>query len=75
VVYAFILIWPEDGRLTIKTLASEAPYAAKGKIQKVELLGDPAALEWNLGEQGLSVKLPAKKPCDHAWTLKITGWQ
>jgi alpha-L-fucosidase len=72
-VYAFILVWPEDGRVTIKTLAANAPNG-KGKIEKIELLGQPGAMEWNQDEQGLGVKLPAKKPCDYAWVLKITGW-
>jgi alpha-L-fucosidase len=72
VVYAFILAWPEDGRVRIRTLAANAPYA-RGKIQSVELLGHRGAVEWNQDEQGLGVKLPAKKPCDHSWVLKIIG--
>jgi alpha-L-fucosidase len=72
VVYAFILAWPEDGRVTIKSLAANGPYE-KGKIRKVKLIGHPGAIEWNQDEQGLCAKLPAQKPCDYAWVLKITG--
>jgi hypothetical protein len=37
----------------------------------VELLGHGDKVTWTQDEQGLTVVMPEKKPCDHAITLKI----
>ena len=29
-------------------------------------------MQWSRDAEGLKVKLPAEKPCEHAYTLKIT---
>jgi alpha-L-fucosidase len=89
VLYAIALGWPEDRRLTIRSLA-----AAAGKITGVTLLGHagdlpwsqtadgsrgpvstslPLDLPWSQTADGLIVTLPEKKPCDHAFALKILG--
>ncbi len=41
-------------------------------IQAVELLGSTARLKWTRNSQGLEIELPAKKPCDYAFAVKIT---
>jgi alpha-L-fucosidase len=39
----------------------------------VELLGHKGKLKFTQSASGLVVSLPAQKPCDFAWSLKITG--
>ena len=67
-LYAIALAWPKDGKLLIKSLASDA-----GKVTSVSLLGHAGPLAWTQGEQGLEVTLPAQKPCEHAFALKVLG--
>ena len=68
VLYAIALGWPEDGKLLVRTLAAPA-----GKIESVSLLGCAAPLRWSQQADGLAVTLPAEKPCQHAYVLKISG--
>jgi len=63
-LYAFIMGWPER-EAVIKSLASSA------KVANVELLGFKGKLQWSQNETGLTVTMPAEKPCDHAIVLKI----
>jgi len=68
-IYAIILGWPaESGVVHIRSLAT-----GKGldRIGAVTLLGHRGPLESRRDEQGLSVTLPAARPCDFAYTLKI----
>jgi alpha-L-fucosidase len=70
-LYAFFMGWPEK-EIVIAPLATNGKYIA-GKIQNVELLGFPGKVQWAQDEKGLTVQLPAKKPCNHAYALKIEG--
>jgi alpha-L-fucosidase len=63
--------WPEDGRVTIKSLADKSDSTV-GTIRRIELLGYKGNLEWHRSAEGLMLQLPAHKPCDYAWVLKIT---
>jgi alpha-L-fucosidase len=47
--------------------------ASSGKIETVELLGHKGALLFTQDADGLKVQMPADKPCDYAYALKITG--
>ena len=47
-LYAIILAWPEDGRITVKSLG-EGSALSKLKIKTVELAGSKAKLKWNRG--------------------------
>ena len=67
-LYAIALDWPSDGRLLVASLARPA-----GKIESVRLLGSGDAVVWSQQDDGLLVTLPAKKPCDHAFALKVEG--
>jgi alpha-L-fucosidase len=70
-LYAFALAWPAAGKVTIKTLAKgSAGYP--GEVAKVELLGSKGALPFVRDTTGLVVNLPAQKPHDYAYALKIT---
>lgn len=71
-LYASALGWPEDGKLTVRTLAAGASGVV-GDVTRVSLLGSPASLAWERTAAGLVVTLPAEKPCDHAYALKIEG--
>jgi alpha-L-fucosidase len=70
VLYAIALGWPEDGRLTIATLAEGRPEYP-GRIGRVELLGSPGALRFTRDAAGLAVTLPEQRPNEFAYVLKI----
>ncbi len=70
VLYAFIMGWPEK-LVLIKPLATSSPLKP-AKISNVELLGYSNKMIWTQDEQGLTVVMPEKKPCDYAITLKIS---
>ena len=71
-LYAFLMGWPDQGRLEIPALASNRSYVA-GKIQRMTLLGSRGKLTWKHDADGLTVQLPAEKPCDFSCVLKIDG--
>jgi len=70
VLYAFALAWPDDGKLTIETLAAGRSEYPK-QIGRVELLGATGPLPFTRTADGLVVTLPAAKPNEYAWALKI----
>ncbi len=72
VLYATAMGWPDDGKLTVQTLAANSPGIV-GKVKNVSLLGSPEKPAWAQTADGLVVTLPAQKPCDHAYALKIEG--
>ncbi len=72
VLYAIALGWPEDGQLLVRSLA-KVENGPANRITKVTLLGHRGRLQWTQTSEGLSVRLPATRPCDHAVTLKILG--
>lgn len=65
-IYAICLGWPGND-FVIRSMVSLYP----GEIKKITLLGDGKPLQWKLSEDGLYVERPEKKPCAHAYTLKI----
>ena len=67
--YASLLAWPGE-QVTIHSLAASAGLWDR-TIDAVHLLGHSEALDWSLGEDGLTVDLPATAPCQHAFVLKI----
>jgi len=67
-VYAWLMAWPADGRVIVRSLAEGA-----GKVTGVALLGHSAQVDWQQTGDGLVVKLPAEKPCEFASCLKIVG--
>ena len=70
-VYAISTGWPESGTLLLPEIKSEADFASKG-IAKIELLGSDEAISWTITSDGLSITLPREKPCDIAYSFKIT---
>jgi hypothetical protein len=69
-LYAIAFGWPQDGKLTIQTLATTQNI--KGTIRDVQLLGGPK-VAWTRNEMGLEVTMPAQQSGDNAWVLKIEG--
>ncbi|MBS1503298.1 MAG: glycoside hydrolase, partial [Bacteroidetes bacterium] len=70
-LYTFFMGWPQDGKITINQLADDGPYSV-GKIELVELLGH-GKVQFTRDSEGLNVSLPSQKPCDYAYTLKLSG--
>jgi len=69
-LYAIFMAWPGE-QAVITSLAKGAPSA--GTVKGVSLLGHNGALQFKQDEEGLRVKMPAERPCDYAFALKITG--
>jgi len=67
-VYAVALAWPENRLMVVEALAK-----GKAMVKDVALLGYHGPLPWTQTAAGLEVKLPAQKPGDHAFTLKIAA--
>jgi alpha-L-fucosidase len=65
-LYAIALAWPESGKLTIRSLAGRS-------ITSVRMLGVSDPLKFTRGSRGLVVNLPASRPCDHAYVLRLEG--
>jgi alpha-L-fucosidase len=71
-VYAFLMGWPETGKLSIQALGSGAPHLAR-PVERVELLGSGVALAFRQTAEGLQVTLPAERPAlAYASALKIS---
>jgi alpha-L-fucosidase len=70
-LYAFLLGWPEDPAVVIPSLASGSTQLNGRKLTSLSLLGHDGKIEWSQTDQGLTVKLPEKAPCEHAVALKI----
>lgn len=65
-LYAIALAWPENGKLLVKSLDH-----SRTKVTAVSLLGHKGKLKWTQSAAGLSVDLPAQKPCDYAFAFRI----
>ncbi|MCX5676552.1 MAG: alpha-L-fucosidase [Planctomycetota bacterium] len=70
-LYAFVMGWPADGRIAIRSLARFPEVT--GRITDVSLLGYAGKVKWVHDADGLAVQLPAEKPCDYAVALRMTG--
>lgn len=68
-LYAVVHAWPADEKVVIRSLATDSAYWP-GKISSVKLLGG-GKLKSTRDANGLTVMLPAKKPCEIAFALKI----
>lgn len=73
-LYAIVMDWPGE-HAVITALAIGSPDLPPGEITKVELLGASEPLEFTQNAEGLIVTMPAQKPCDYAFVLKIAGFQ
>lgn len=69
VLYAIVMDWPEERFRVVSFGKNTAPDI---NITAVSLLGCHEPLPWQVGENGLELRVPERKPCKHAYTLKIT---
>lgn len=67
--YAIVLNWDKDGVL-IKSLDKNA--IADAKILDVKLLGSDEKIQWKQTDQGLKLSFPSQKPCNYAYSFKIS---
>jgi alpha-L-fucosidase len=70
-LYAIALAWPEDGKLTIKSLAKGSANRDLN-IRNVQLLGYPGELKWTHEDNGVIIQVPAQKAGDYAYVFKIS---
>ena len=71
-VYAFVMGWPQDGKVNIRSMRSATPHLRK-RIARVELVSTGRPLAFRQTADGLQVTLPAYKPAlAYANALKIT---
>jgi alpha-L-fucosidase len=68
-LYATALDWPQDGVMRIRSLSDGSDLL--GDIKRIDLLGHNGKLSWARNAEGLAVSLPEKRPCRHAFVLKI----
>jgi alpha-L-fucosidase len=69
-LYAIALAWPANGTLVIKSLASGSSLNQK-QIRKVQMLGYKGKLKWSQTSDGLTIDLPARRPGNYAFAIKI----
>ena len=69
-LYAICLGLPGD-ETTIGSLKS----LRESGISSVRMLGVDRELEWSFAEEGLKIKTPDERPCEHAYAFKIVSPQ
>lgn len=67
-IYAIILNWGDS--VLIKSLNKKV--IGDAKIVNVELLGSDQKIVWQETEEGLLLNMPQNKPCDYAYSFKIS---
>lgn len=70
-LYAIVLAWPADGKVTVRSLG-RSTAALAGEVKSVELVGATGQLKWTRDDQGLHVALPKTRPTEYALALRIT---
>jgi alpha-L-fucosidase len=73
-LYVYFLGWPDGGKLVIHTLGTgtpDKPALLDKTIASVSLLGSTEKIAWTRDADGLHVTLPATKPCDDVFALKL----
>jgi len=69
-LYATALAWPQDGKITIRSLAAGSSHYPR-EISRVELVGSKNRLTFHRDGAGLTVDMPEQKPNEYAYVLKI----
>ena len=72
-LYAIALAWPENGQLTIKSLAQGLPNDIN--VKTIQLLGSNAPVKWTRDGSGLHLQLPAQKTGEYAYVFKLSPGQ
>ena len=74
VLYAVLLDWPSNGAVVVSSLGTgtaERPALLTQKIASVALLGSTDKIGWSRDAGGLHATLPARRPGNDAFTLKL----
>ncbi|MEM8911344.1 MAG: alpha-L-fucosidase C-terminal domain-containing protein [Planctomycetota bacterium] len=71
VLYVTGLKWPDDHKVSVKTLASGGEHFPEA-IGSVMLLGHESPVHFSRDEDGLHVELPTDHPSEFAYVLKVT---
>ena len=71
-LYAFVMAWPDSGRVTIKSLATGSAHAP-GTVERVELLGSVTPLQHARTGDGLTITMPERRVGEYVYTLEISG--
>lgn len=70
-LYAHVLAWPDNGKVTIKSLAEGNPLLG-GSIEQISIVGTESQPTFKQTEEGLIVVLPEEmKPCEISFVIKI----
>ncbi|WP_419805901.1 alpha-L-fucosidase [Terriglobus sp.] len=70
-LYAFVLAWPADGIVRVKTLRRGGEHAPPRGVQRVELIGAPGPLRFQQTAEALLVTMPPEKPNPYAYVLRM----
>ena len=78
-LYAIVLAWPEDGRVTITSLGMGTNLYARA-VDKVEILNGieafngpaPERINWTRDAEGLKIELPVARRTEHPVAVRIT---
>jgi alpha-L-fucosidase len=71
-LFAFVMDWPADGNLVIKSLAVGAATGA-GNVERVSIIGVDEPLKFTRDANGLNITLPAEKVGNYVYGFKING--
>jgi alpha-L-fucosidase len=71
ILYVTGLDWPENNKITIKSLASGSELYQE-EVKSISMLGSDNKLTWERSNKGLTVTLPKKRPSEFAYVLKVT---
>ena len=70
-LYAILFGWPDSGVERVISLAKQSNEGF-GHVGSVEMLGSQGTLTFKQDDDALNVTLPAEKPCQGSYVLKIT---
>jgi alpha-L-fucosidase len=73
-LYAIAMAWPENGQLTIKSLAQRSP-SGNVAVKTVQLLGSNTPVKWTRDTSGLHLQMPAQKAGEYAYVFKLSPGQ
>lgn len=71
VLYAICLGWPEEEFTIESFVENDNCILYESEIKSIKMLGVDKELDWEMTEDGLTIKTPDKKPCEHAFVFKI----
>ena len=70
-IYATILGWPGAGEQILLTAFASDQLPEPLSVKEVTMLGSEAELDWQQGDNGLTIKTPSESPDEMAIVLKI----